>query len=285
MPRKIFICFFVVLLMTTMVVPAFASSAGGAGVYSNPAVVIDAVKLLDGAKAGSVVDWPNNYFAVGGKPVFVDNGFVYFECSGGSDTLVTVFNPGSANSFSLRCSNIFYTDSLSFSLENDGTDTFSVTRVQIRGFITDLSVVNSTYNLSTSYFSESFSVNSSSVDIAQLIRTSVGSLDGTGDAAWLQDVQIIIDYYRTDPDASPALRFNVNQVPDYNPFASWFDDADLTSKTVVQENVTMPGLFDWLLDSVDAFLNLEIVPGITINALFYVALVIIVLIAFIKLLS
>jgi hypothetical protein len=268
-----------------MVVPAFATSNGGAGVYSKPAVVIDTVKLLDGAYSGSVIDWPNNYFAEGGKSVFVNDEFVGFDCSGASDTLVTVFYPGSAGSFSLRCSNVFYTDSLSFSLQNDGYDTFSVTRVQIRGFVTELSVINSTYTLSSNYFSGTFSVNSSSVDLAQLIRSAVGSLDGMGDTAWLQDVQITIDYYRTDPDASPAMRFDVNQVPDYNPFVSWFDDADLTYKTVVQENVVMPGAFDWLIDSVDAFLDLEIVPGISLNALFYVALVIIVLIAFIKLLS
>ena len=126
MRRKIFICFFVVLLMTTMVVPAFASSTGGSADVVSSGVIIDYVKVNSGPSSGSVVEWPNNYYASGGNSSTVNTDALSAICEY-SGTFDTTIYPGSARSLGLFISDMFWTEDLHFSVDDDGYEANKIT--------------------------------------------------------------------------------------------------------------------------------------------------------------
>ena len=286
MVRKIFICFFVVLLLTTMVVPAFASSSGGPGVYAQPAIRIDSVKMLNGSTSGSVVDWPNNYYAAYGESVLVSSSVASFDCAINNQILDTTLFPGSVTSISLRCSDVFMSEDVVFAVDDDGYDVTRFTSVTISGYVNLLSSTDGSYVISPTYFTQTFNLGASrSVDLAEAISQAVaGSVSSASQYnPWISDLQVVIKYYR-DTDDAARLHFSVSQASSDTSFKSWFNSSDLTfvfNETVVD----MPGMFDWLLDSVQSFFELEIAPGLSINMLFYVVLVIAVLLAVVKLMT
>lgn len=287
MVRKIFICFFVVLLLTTMVVPAFATSSGGPGVYAQPAIRIDSVKMLDGSTSGSVIDWPNNYFAASGSSVIVDSSVASFNCLLSNKILETYFYPGSVSKISLRISDVFMMSDTVFSVDDDNLEHVYFTSLSISGYVNQLSSSSGAYEISSSYFSETVNFGSSrSVDIADAIRRVVAGVNPSVDQydCWLSNVQVGLSYYYDDLDATPMIHFSVSQASSDVSFKSWFNSSDLTfvfNETVVE----MPGMFDWLRDSVESFFELEIAPGFSLNGLFYIVLVIAVLLAVVKLMT
>ena len=289
MPRKIFICFFVLLLMTTMVVPAFASSGASANsTYYQPAVLISNLRLLDGTYKGAIADWPNNYRNSNQADVLIDYGFMAFDAFGGStygtddyDFTTNVY-PGSASSFRLNISDLFWSENTAFVVDDDGNDHFVITSIKVSGSVSSMSTSSGNYFINWKYFSNTFSVNSSKANLADLIRRAVGDIYAYGDLVYMKDIEIDISFYVTDPDADKALTFRVSGAETGDYFALWFTKQKLA---VSITGSSTPNMFDWLLDSVNAFLDFEIVPGFSINRIFYIVLVIGILMWFIKLLS
>lgn len=285
MVRKIFICFFVVLLLTTMVVPAFATSSGGPGVYTQPAIRIDSVKMLNGSTSGSVIDWPNNFYAAYGSSVVVSSSVASFDCLLSGNILETYFYPGSVSKISLRLSDVFLLSDTVFSVDDDNLEHVRFSSLSISGYVNQLSASSGSYDIASSYFTDTFNFSGvRSVDIADSIRHAVAGVGSTVNQfdCWLSNVQISLSYFYDDLDATPMIHFSVSQASSDTSFKSWFNSSDLTfvfNETVVE----LPGMFDWLKNSIQSFLELEIAPGLSLNKLFYVVLVISVLLAVVKL--
>ena len=289
MLKKVFICFFVVLLITTLVVPSFASSGSSSGTaYYQPSVLISNVQLLDGTYKGAIADWPNNYRNSNQAGALVSFPFAGFEIFGGSADdnahydFTTNFYPGTASSFRLNISDLFWSENTRFVVDDDGNDHFVITSISVSGSVSSMSTSSGNYFINWKYFTQSFAVNASSADLADLVRRAVGDIYGYGDLVYLKDVQIDINFYLSDPDYDKALTFRVSGAEYGDYYAIWFTKQKLAVSTVSSSDIDY---FDWLLDSVNAFLDLEIVPGLSINRLFYIVLIIGILLWFIRLLS
>lgn len=287
MLKKIFICFFVVFLLTTMVVPAFASSSGGSGSgYISPGVVISNVKVLNGSHSGSVLDWPNNYASTDGRDVIVDTAELGFECSNNGTEFSTYVYPGSATSLQINIADMFWTPNLSFSIDNDDFYSVVLTSVSVSGTIITChpSSGSGAYLLGAGFFSNTFSVNSTSCSLSKLIRDAVGDIYNYGDIVFLQNVRITLNFYNDDPDTSSCMVVRVSEAEYSDYFTAWFDSCNLM-KTVIYQSNHPENIFKWLLDSVNAFLEFELIPGFTLNKIFYIAVVIGVLLWALKALS
>lgn len=292
MRRKIFICFFVVLLMTTLVVPAFASSNGGTtGLPSDiPAVPIDYFELLNGSFKGDIVDWPNNYGRNASDVVCIYPS-VNFRCyrtatASNAGLFSTVVYPGDASSARLFCSNIYLANSLTFELNDDGFEHVRFGTVSITGSYHLPYKSGDSYALSSTSFSMSFNVNARSVDLFALIKEAgyTGDVLPNG-VLWIQDLSIVFDFVFDDPSADHFFNVVVSNSSWSNPSEHWFSAYRFTSTSPPVADTNQPGMFDWLLDSVNSFLNFEIAPNFSLNKIFFIVLVIGVLLWFITLVS
>jgi hypothetical protein len=270
-----------------MVVPAFATSSGGPGVYTQPAIRIDSVKMLNGSTSGSVIDWPNNFYAAYGSSVVVSSSVASFNCLLSDNILETYFYPGSVSKISLRLSDVFLLSDTVFSVDDDNLEHVRFSSLSISGYVNQLSSSSGAYEISSAYFSETVNLGGSrSVDIADAIRHVVAGVNPSVDQydCWLSIVQVVLSYFYDDLDATPMIHFSVSQSSSDTSFKSWFNSSDLSfvfNETVVE----MPGMFDWLRDSIESFFELEIAPGFSLNGLFYIVLVIAVLLAVVKLMT
>ena len=275
MRRKIFICFFVVLLMTTMVVPAFASSTGGSADVVSSGVIIDYVKVKSGPSSGSVVEWPNNYYASGGNPSAVHTDALSAICEY-SGTFDTTIYPGSARSLGLFISDMFWTKDLHFSVDDDGYDSFILSSVTVSGTIYAVSSSKDSgeYQIIPLVFMDEFVVNSSTCNLSKLIRDAVGlDIYTFGDIVYFHNVSITLNFYADSPDVPVGLCFRVSKATAKNNFSAWFASCNLV-RTVVYNSTHPQNIFKWLLDAVNAFMEFEIIPGFTLNRLFYIVVVI-----------
>lgn len=283
MRRKIFICFFVLLLMTTMVVPVFATSAGGntSAAVSRPAVVVDYIRYLDGSDAGAVCDWPNNY-SIDGASVYgnIDDIFM-FDCSYTGSVFSTTFYPGNCTYVSFFCADYFWTDEQHFLIDDGGSDVV-FSNVSITGNFAYMEAVNGRYMMRSKPFSTRVSVYGSEVYVDDLIGQAIADFDFRGDYAYLQDVTVTVTFYQNDTSVTPRFRTAIGSTSVSNLLNSWIYYQAIPFQIV--EGGTDVNMFDWLLDSVNAFLNLEIAPGFSLNRIFYIVLVVGVLLWFITLL-
>lgn len=291
MVRKIFICFFVVLLLTTMVVPAFASSMGGGGANFYSSFPISSVQFLDGSYAGTRLDWPNNVFKNAGSPTvctYLDGSaqIARFYCFMEDDYIQTAFSlPLDCSSVSVYCDSVILTPDSELYLTNDEVDQIDYENVTVSGYFQLVDLSNGEYVSTAQYFSESFSLSGSSmsqVDLVHYLVSAVGPVFGGNVFALFTDLRFTIDFSNTLPDNVPMLLFKSSWSANSSLIPSWFNSQDLA---VEVDSGEFPGLFDWLLNSVNAFFNLEIFPGIRLNSLFYVVLVIAVLLAVAKLMT
>ena len=308
MPRKIFICFFVVLLMTTLVVPAFASSTGGdhQGV-AVPSVIIDYMQFL-GGDSYPIADWPNNSACGNGSEPSYGSytdicGFQNFY--NGDEFETVIYPDASFSSVRLHIEDLFLTPDTVFHLDCNDIGTFYVTSVEFEGLLVaclrgkEIGRDDYFYTTASSLFSHTYSVDNHTdfVDFDTLLRIISGKVDLTAnfvspnEIIYLSDVNITINYYfdRSDPLLDYGMHFYVNEASSTNYFQSWFNALNLadsvsSGSSGSSGSTVSVNWFDWLLDSVNAFLNFEIVPDLSLNRIFYVVLVIGVLLWFITLL-
>lgn len=300
MVRKILCCIVVLALISFSVVPAFATSSSGGSTVVSPDLSIDYIKLANGPNAGAIVDWPNNWSASSPSHNYISGSNDFFgysilnhpgsQSSSSGFSFETTLYVGQASSIQLFCSDVFFYQSpssvdLDFRLDDDGYDSFRISTVSIKG---DFCYVNNSssgvYLISSTPFTLTTSVNSSFVQFGSIFRDAIRDLSDGGNV-WLKDVTISISYYSTDPNTALGLHFTCagnSRTVSYNPFSAWFHSRSLSFERVEFSEV---GLFDWLVNSVNALFNIEIAPNLTLNALFYVVLVALIFIAVIKLIS
>jgi hypothetical protein len=277
--------------MTTLVVPAFASSSGGElSGRDLPGVPIDYMELLNGSYAGSVADWPNNY-GKWGDSVDCTYPFAGFICSRlRQDSLkgnfsTQVYPHASCSKVRLFSSNIYLMPACSFKLHDDGYQNVVFTDVTITGNYVLPYPSNGSYALSHTSFSKSFSFNTREIDLVSCIKSAAQTGDILpNDILWIQDLSITFSFYFDQPDA-PYFTVDVGNCWFANLQERWFSSYKFTPSNSPDEETVQFNLFDWLLDSVNAFLDFEIAPNFSLNKLFFITLVVGVLLWFIRLMG
>lgn len=286
MLKRILTLFCVVFLLVSIAVPAFASTGRGSG-YVRPAVEIDSITLLNGDYAGSVLDWPNNFASTGSISLNGHNAAFGYISEFVGNKFETVLYLNSAFSFKLTCGDYFWSPDTVFKLEDSMDEIFNITSVTISGKRMCIESGASEYTLAGYSFSNTFSINASSVDFNYLIRNAIGNIEAYGSLVYIQDLQITVNYSLESglsPGINVGLYFTVSQAKYPNYFRQWFNNHSFSFNCIIEE--VQPGnMFDWLLSSVNAFFDFEIAPDFSLNELFWIVMVIGIILWFVKLFS
>ena len=126
--------------------------------------------------------------------------------------------------------------------------------------------------------------NVNTVDISQLIADDVVSKGYSsadlGDYVLLSNLDITFD------GSSPFTKFNIRQPLQSNgpTLSNWFDSQELRTNSVVVDPSNPAGVnfVDWLTVAIGGFLDFELWPGMSLNELLWVCLVIGILFTFFK---
>lgn len=147
-----------------------------------------------------------------------------------------------------------------------------------------------TYSLLWDSFDRVFYEVNDGDGVARIGSWLLDCLDGlshdVGDSwFFLNSVNVDITFTRSDV-VTPSFLVMSRLTPNYSGTSGlqWFYRQGLT-KSVVDNNFDNQDLYSWLVNSIDAFFNFELAPGLSFNKIFYIILVIGVLIWFIKLFS
>lgn len=299
MPKRILILFCVALLLGLMVVPAFAittSTPPSTGVAS-AGIKFDTISYNAAQPSGHVDDqikgiasWPFNEAGrnVGAEVnMFVPEStyFPFIACVEPASNCVSGwFGLKFSGYFELSARQMFFSDRSTLTIGgygDDGPSGFSKVIVSYEVLTLEQGTAGMMYvPTSKSIYYDSSSdgfVLPSQLDIGDLITRAYAFSTGevfSGDPGLLSNVSIKV-YYADRAGGSGACFSVYATSQNEGSFFSWAEEQNLimaTDKT----------WYDWLLESVSAFLDFEIAPGFSFNKLFWVVLVIIVIFAFAK---
>lgn len=304
MLKKISVCFFVVLLLAFMVVPAFAVSAGSDGSPIYAAFPISEVHIQDGEHKGSTFAWPANYCNDSGRFVITDftssassvpfaSVQTYYTNYENDKPLITslVTIPGDCHRFSFRLDEIFNITGGSAEFILPANLCTYITEIRIQGFYYEPVVKGDSYDFQYTQFARTWNVDPSiELESFQLGSYLRSASDNPGNAGGFCYSNCFIEVTLTDVYIPSGIEFFICAdvvADDHSPYAEpyfiqWFNYLSLDYQSIV----SIPGgMFQWLLDSVNAFFNIQILPGFSINSIFYVVVVISVLLAVIKIMT
>lgn len=301
--RKAFIIVIVVVMVALMAVPAFALSSGSGNLYYTP-VRFDTFTT---SESSVVHSWPFNNTQLGTSSASfsfgdgrVSGSASCLKNSSGKVYLSGYMNyPESAVSVGLPSSIILSTQTDQF-VSRSLLDSFVIyfgspfvlDSVRLSGSAyyvksaSDVGENTASYNLSFESFDRVFYETNSGDGAARVGLWLLECLDGlshVGGDSWffLNDVNVEIIFSRTDV-STPCFTISSLLTPNYEGTSGyqWFYNQGLT-KTVVDGSQS---IFDWLINSVEAFFDFQIAPGLSINKILYIVLVLGVLFLLLKLL-
>lgn len=293
MVRKILCCIVILALMSFFVLPAFASSSGsGYKIYCD--LPITELIINDGIKAGSVIDWPRSAAYDGSVVItdFTDTSSSVPFCSihsfktpnldnEGSEFNNSIYLPTDVTSFSLYIENYFFDGRGILTLPVDLGTSFSY--ISVSGVYSYVDEDDSLYTIVSPVFSQNWTFTTQQdildLDLHSYIRTAAGFSGST--TPYYLTCTVEVGFYPVSSNSIPVFYHGSYGLGSElsSDYRNWFDNQQLVhSSTTIVEG----GLFDWLLDSVNALFNIQIAPGITLNTMFVVTLVIVVLLAVIK---
>ena len=310
MLRKLYICFLCILIIFSLVVPAFATSSGAqSSAIAVSSFPIESVRFKNGSHY-SVIDWPNNSASVDASQSTMGyySGICAFECYYANHIFETVIFPDAAfSSATVSITDLFLTSNSSFVLSAGDSGGLRISSISFTGnFVTvsrykEFGSDYESYTLLPVSFTRSFSVNDSSVDLASFLMQIPASLDISPGCDFVEDVyyfnclDITINYYfdGLDPDDYRAMHFFIGEGFSEHTFKAWFSAFDFAipnpDKYYPPSSGTAPlpidGLYDWLLDAVNSFLELQVMPGLSINRIIYIVVIIGLFFAFLKIFS
>lgn len=293
MVRKFLCCVVILAIMSFSVVPAFASSSGsGYKIYCD--LPITELIINDGAKAGSVLDWPRSAAYDSSVVItdFTDTSSSVPFCSihsfktanvdnQGSEFNNSIYLPTDVTSFSLFIENYFFDGTGTLTLPVDLETSFSY--ISVSGVYNYVVEDDGLYSITSPVFSQTWNFTPQQdildLDLHTFIRTAAGFSGST--TPYYVTCTVEVGFWPVATDSLPVFYrgsygLSSELTTDYR---DWFNSQQLvhSSTTIVED-----GLFDWLLNSVNALFNIQIAPGITLNTMFVVTLVIVVLLAVIK---
>lgn len=282
----------VALLLALCVVPVGAADESDSpdefafGAYKESYFPFDYIILNDGPFADEIVTWPFNYLKQGSTlHVSLSQGWMSGGCSSDSMCVEAMF-PGSS-SLSLYSQLIFLSDysnlSLSSSHENLRFSKVSITgRLQIPAagkYFNEYDLQDYELDFSVDMISGGVI----SLDIDGFVRQAVDSCvsvnqitlpDNSYFYLALRNLIITVDYFNDDDVSDPVLRFDSDVKWCGNDrLGLWLSSWELPAPIPIGNEVADMD-FGWLSDSVGGFFEMHIAPGISLNTLFWVVLVI-----------
>lgn len=268
--RKVFPVLAAVFVLALCVVPVMATS--GVGPHERmlqSTVPIKAVGFSD----DTIVDWPNNSFSLGGRIATVtafDGKFVA-NCYGSEDYIETDFRYTGANSFRFYLADFFLASDDSFRISAALESNIVFTGIRIAGNLMTVRSSSDFFVLDSQYFqASSENIETYGVDLFSYLRKALDSYEGynADSLNFLSSVVIDVNFYVESSD-TPSDFINV-QISQGVPvsYQTWFDSQRLASK------IQAPGMFLWLRQSLDEFLDFEIYPGVSFNRVFYIVFII-----------
>lgn len=144
----------------------------------------------------------------------------------------------------------------------------------------------STYQLH--YQGDSMTIESvNGLDLSTVIGNRLGIAGNSQED--LGEFVLLDDFYLSFSSDTPITKFNMRQNSQSTryTFRNWFDSKDLTGQTVVVDPSNPSGinLVNWLSVAIGGFLDFELWPGMSLNQLLWVCLVIGILFAFLKMVT
>lgn len=302
MLKRILILCCVVLLVFTMTVPAFAIT--GSTLLSKPitraGLQFDTISfnaVAGGAPAHVqprvTASWPFN--ESGFQNVHVEqslNGSNHIflsatvhDTSGTVEGTFALFQPGL---FVLSAKQMFFSGASILTIGgagDDGPAGFSKVVVSYDVMTLEKSVGGLSYSARSNHIyydstSDGF-VLPSELNIGDLISrayaVSTGMNFGDEFPALLSNVSIEVHYLGSELSSTTIFTVFATSDSEGN-YASWVQTQDL-------QCTVNKGWFDWLLDSINSFMNFEIAPDFSLNELFWIVMVIAIILWFVKLIS
>lgn len=150
----------------------------------------------------------------------------------------------------------------------------------------NLAKVYSGSNYKLQYQGDSMTIESvNGLDLSTVIGNRLEIAGNSQDE--LGDYVLLDDFYLSFSSDTPITKFNMRQNSQSTryTFRNWFDSQDLSGKTVVVDPSNPSGvdLVSWLSVAVGGFLDFQLWPGMSLNELMWIILVIGVLFWFLKL--
>lgn len=295
--RKLLVILITVFLLVLCVVPVAAAeetdsdypNAGSKFAfadYERSGFPIDYVILNDGSFAGDIVQWPFNFLNPGQVSHFdFGSSVMWGSCNSDLISANAVF--ADSRSISFYTNNLFFSKDRAFSLSSEHGN-LRFTQVTITGRV-QIPQVNSygEYSLKDFEFEHTRDMVSGgvlSLDIAGIVRSCIESvvaeslieLPNSYSYIPLRNIIITVDFYNDDPSIDPCLLFDfpVTSTPGVDWLDLWLGSWELKAPTEVSSEISNFDFVSWLTDSIGAFFDFQIAPGLSLDNLFWVALVV-----------
>ena len=276
MLKRILALVAVLVVVFVCAAPCLADGHNGLSGRSYSCFPIDTVILNNGSSAGNFFEWPCNQVT---DRVSVNNpygGYFYYGLDGYAISGEMGLN---ATSFTLH-SRLTYVDPNSYFLftpaDDYGDVVFTRVRLEFDYILIDsrpdrnthrAELVHVTYDSSVHGLKDRYSVN-----VIEYITDAYTMQSGTSNIGLrviIHDFDFTVDYYFSGDDVYPYIGFELGTSSDPNSFLfSWLNGLRLSKP--VSADSAFP--LSWLVNSVSAFLELEIFPGMTVNLLFSLAI-------------
>ena len=247
--------------MGTMLIPALAAEPRVRGNIGYSSIQFDYVD-----SGYNVYPWPSNVFVIGSRSQVDD-----FEISSDASFVDTEFYLGSTD-LTFGSSNFLLSPS-SECVFSSPYDNVYFSSIEVTGNVVNWNrdSINQRYIAETTPFSMNVSFDSASeVDLGSMLRNKFASLL-VGGNVYLQDLEVRL-LFRSDTTDLPIIRCRSSVVPVQPRYSSWVN-AQNTGYQIVYSDASAFN-FDWLLNSVNSVLEVQITPDLTLNSLYKIVLIV-----------
>jgi hypothetical protein len=292
--RKLSFCFFsLILIFVSMVAPAFAASGSSPQWYS--VLPFDEVRLDSSSVRFSVLPWLGDSWLSLADPSDVGDSYGGYSLSdprlSQTDESVSFDVAFSSSLASFSSIELYATSSFiklrdlrekSFSV-GFGFDSDAAARCSISFLAYRITLSGDSYIMESKRFSSTQHI-PSGTNILSLISDMIS--DGNflpSDVVYLSGLSVKFEDFENDDQ---WLSFDIDLRQSRPTYSSWFAQYSLPHQTVIEYAPSDPqgvNFVDWLSVAVGGFLDFELWPGMSLNEIMWIILVVGILFWFIKL--
>ena len=261
MRKRIFIIFSVLLIMGAMFVPALAAEPRVRGNIGYSSIQFDYVD-----SGYTVYSWPGNVFEIGTTEFFGD-----FVVTSTASSVDIEFYIGSTD-LTFGSSNFLLSASSSCVFSSPYENVY-FSSIEVTGNVVNWNrdSINQRYIAESTPFSMNVTFDSASVvDLGSMLRNKFAS-KLVGGYVYLQDLEVRLKF-RSDTSDAPIINCSSSVVPVQPRYSSWVNAQNTGYQIVYDDGSTFN--FDWLLNSVNSVLELQITPSLTLNDIYKIVLIV-----------
>lgn len=283
----------VLLLICCMILPASAASGSGSEWYS--VLPIQGVRFIQSSSAVVDLPWSPDLFMSGSQDLTAGDGTVGYgvtSISSDFDNRYVTYDVAFYDNLASFNSIVLYSDSCFINVSDLRNKAFLIScgydgsdgcRVDISFTANRIHTVGSDYSVEHKTFSEGFHAGPDT-NIMGLISSML--TDGNfvpSDVVYLTNLQITLALFENDDQ---WIQFATDVRRTRPTAVDWFDQYRLPIENVIVYDSADPSdvsFVDWLVVAVGGFLDFELWPGMSLNEIMWVILVIGILFWFLKL--